>query len=36
MWFKAKYTDSEGNKIKKRSNEEKYLDIKEKLDPKIN
>jgi len=32
MWFKAKYTDSEGNKIKKRSNEEIYEDIYESID----
>ena len=36
MWFKAEYKDSDGNKINKRSNEEIYIDIKEKLDPKIN
>ena len=36
MWFKAEYKDSDGNKTQKRSNEEIYIDIKEKLDPKIN
>jgi len=32
MWFKAEYTDTEGNKIKKRSNEEIYEDIFESID----
>ena len=36
MWFQAEYKDSERNKIKKRSNEEKNIYIKEKLDPKFN
>ena len=32
MWFKAEYTDREGKKIKKRSNEEIYDDIYESID----
>jgi hypothetical protein len=32
MWFKAEYTDSEGNNFKKRSNDEIYEDIYESID----